>query len=420
MTITIFYSWQSDIPNNLNRNFIELALEKAITRLGQDMEIQAALRDEAMEIDKDTKGIPGTPPIVDVIFNKISKCGVFVPDLTFVGKSINDRLLPNPNVLIEYGWALRELSYSRIIAVMNSAFGEPTDANMPFDMRHLRRPITYHLEETAGKDERAKIKESLVKDLYFALEAIVKSGILTQSHESQKDFDGMPSTSNPSTFLQTGETFTQGLIIPDTQRLFLRIIPRRPVDSIRSSKFALDLVQTGNLLAMSQRKTSYLFGRNRHGAYSYAEEDGKIINVTQLFKSGELWGIDADAIDKRRLIETSKRNNININFGFFPSVALETIFVRTLSAYLRFAKEILKLSIPLKFIAGATNVLGYKMCAKFEGVNNVCDGEVFEEHITFEGKIEDYSQEPRIILRPFFGKVWEECGLPRPDEEKLS
>ena len=45
MAITIFYSWQSDITIKLNRNFIEDALEKAIKRLGQHIEIQEALRE---------------------------------------------------------------------------------------------------------------------------------------------------------------------------------------------------------------------------------------------------------------------------------------------------------------------------------------------------------------------------------------
>jgi hypothetical protein len=70
MAITIFYSWQSDLPNRLNRTFIEKALEKAIKKLGENMEILEALRDEGIELDKDTKGMAGMPPIVEVIFNK--------------------------------------------------------------------------------------------------------------------------------------------------------------------------------------------------------------------------------------------------------------------------------------------------------------------------------------------------------------
>ena len=76
MASTVFYSWQSDTPAKSNRNFIEDALEKAIKALGRDVEIQEALRDEEIRLDKDTKGVPGIPPIADVIFEKISKCQV--------------------------------------------------------------------------------------------------------------------------------------------------------------------------------------------------------------------------------------------------------------------------------------------------------------------------------------------------------
>ena len=249
MAITIFYSWQSDHPNKLNRTFIEKALGIAIKKLGEDIEIQEALRDE-MEIDKDTKGVPGTPPIVDVIFDKISKCGVFVPDLSFVGKSDQGRLIPNPNVLIEYGWALKALSYSRIIPVMNSAFGEPTNENMPFNMRHLRNPITYRLDKGIGGEKRAKIKENLSNDIYGAMKIIIESGILVQTREAPEEFVGVPFTSNPSTFLQPGETFddysgTKKIDIPKVQHLFLRLIPQIPLDNIRSSKLAMDLAQNG-------------------------------------------------------------------------------------------------------------------------------------------------------------------------------
>ena len=33
---TIFYSWQSDAPNNVNRSFIERALELAVRDLNAD------------------------------------------------------------------------------------------------------------------------------------------------------------------------------------------------------------------------------------------------------------------------------------------------------------------------------------------------------------------------------------------------
>lgn len=120
-------------------------------------------------LDKDTEGVPGIPPIVDVIFEKISDCAIFVPDLTFIGRSSQGRQLPNPNVLIEYGWALRELGYSRIIPIMNTAFGPPTSETLPFDMRHLRFPLTYELAPDAGQEERAVVKKQLVRNIAAAI-----------------------------------------------------------------------------------------------------------------------------------------------------------------------------------------------------------------------------------------------------------
>jgi hypothetical protein len=155
------------------------------------------------------------------------------------------------------------------------------------------------------------------------------------------------------------------------------------------------------------------YERNRYGAYAYVEVNAKATNLTQLFKSGELWGIDSISIDKRRLMEFA-----NVSFGFIPSVAFEKTFVKTLRNYLKFAKETLSVPPPLKFIAGATNVVGYKMGTTQLALNTLI-GNVVEENIIFEGIIDNYSTEPHTILRPFFEHVWEECGLERPDEDIL-
>ena len=86
----------------------ERALERAVGKIGEDTKLEEAVRD--LEVDCDTKGVPGSPPIVDTIFRKIDAATVFVPDLTFVGTRPDGRPSPpNPNVLIEYGWALKSL-----------------------------------------------------------------------------------------------------------------------------------------------------------------------------------------------------------------------------------------------------------------------------------------------------------------------
>ena len=84
--------------------------------------------------------MPGSPPVADTIFRKIEECAIFVPDLTFCGRTDRDRPIPNANVLIEHGWALAKLGRERIVALMNDAYGEPTETSLPFHLRHTRWP----------------------------------------------------------------------------------------------------------------------------------------------------------------------------------------------------------------------------------------------------------------------------------------
>ncbi len=174
MANTIFFSWQVDSETRGGRNLVERALERAAAKIGHDTEIEDAIRE--LTIDRDTKNVPGYPPIVDTIFRKIDAAAVFVPDLTFVGKRADGmRPTPNPNVLIEYGWALKSLGHVRIVPVMNTAYGEPTVEAMPFDMRHLRNPITYECPPDLSDDERHKVREKLSKELESAIRAVLES-----------------------------------------------------------------------------------------------------------------------------------------------------------------------------------------------------------------------------------------------------
>lgn len=101
----IFYSWQSDLPPNLNRNFILSALERACKNLAQDDSIQSAPR-----VDRDTQGVPGAPDIVATILRKIDEADMFVADVSFVGQGlIEPDKMANPNVLVELGYALKAL-----------------------------------------------------------------------------------------------------------------------------------------------------------------------------------------------------------------------------------------------------------------------------------------------------------------------
>lgn len=64
MNVSIFYSWQSDLPGKTNRNFIEDAIKKSLKGINKDNRIIAC-------IDRDTKDELGSPDIRASIFNKL-------------------------------------------------------------------------------------------------------------------------------------------------------------------------------------------------------------------------------------------------------------------------------------------------------------------------------------------------------------
>jgi hypothetical protein len=158
MKKTIFYSWQSDRPNNTNRGFIENALQKAIKTLKKDeLNLEVA-------IDRDIMNSTGSPDIVNTLFEKIDRCQVFVADISFINE--DGKLTPNPNVLLELGYAAKCIGWKNIICVFNKSHGRPEQ--LPFDLR-FRSPLQYEVTVDGPKAEE---KDVLAKKLHDALKAI--------------------------------------------------------------------------------------------------------------------------------------------------------------------------------------------------------------------------------------------------------
>jgi hypothetical protein len=175
--ITVFYAWQSDTPQRFNRYLIRMALEVAARRINEDTTL-----DVELHIDSDTQGVPGQPPITDTILKKIAECDVFAPDLTFVALTDDGKFVPNPNVMVEYGYALCAKSHAAMLAMMNTAFGPPE--NLPFDMGHLRHPIQYYASSTAKNAERRAARKTLAGRIEEALRLTIAAGVEKPSRNS--------------------------------------------------------------------------------------------------------------------------------------------------------------------------------------------------------------------------------------------
>ena len=162
MKRTVFYSWQSDLPNATNRGFIQQALEQAASSIAGDDSI-----DVEPVVDRDTTGVAGSPDIAGTILSKIDAADVFVPDVSLITPKDIVRPCPNPNVLLELGFAIKALEWPRIIMVMNTAFGSASE--LPFDLRG-RRVLQYELPK--GVESKAEPRKLLEAQLRVALRTV--------------------------------------------------------------------------------------------------------------------------------------------------------------------------------------------------------------------------------------------------------
>jgi hypothetical protein len=167
----IFFSWQSDSPNATNRGYIERALEIAIKELAAELTVDAAPR-----LDDAATDLTGAEDIAATILKKIEEAAIFVGDVSIIGNATPRRPTPNPNVLVEVGYALKALGPGRVILVFNEASGRVED--LPFDIRP-RLAMKYRAVETATgtQDEtRASARRELAKKLAAGDEGNPRTG----------------------------------------------------------------------------------------------------------------------------------------------------------------------------------------------------------------------------------------------------
>lgn len=172
----VFYSWQSDLPNAVNRGFIQQALEGAAKAIRNDDSIEVE-----PVIERDTQNVPGAPQIADAIFDKIAASDVFVADVSFIANGKRPRRgsrpCPNPNVLVELGYAAKAIGWDRIVLVMNTHFGRVEQ--LPFDLR-MRRTLGY--EAAPGDSEKSIAR----RDLQGRLESTLREILLRRSRMTAK------------------------------------------------------------------------------------------------------------------------------------------------------------------------------------------------------------------------------------------
>lgn len=162
---TIFYSWQSDAPEEINWKFIEKALREAIEKIKAKNELP-----DVPIVDLGMERVPGSPEIATIMFRKIGRSAIFVGDVSLVGEIKSDppKMIPNGNVSVEMGYAAAYLGWERIICVLNEHYGKAEQ--QPVDTRNRRFPVNYALPPS--RDNEAEVFKGLVNDLRRAIHAV--------------------------------------------------------------------------------------------------------------------------------------------------------------------------------------------------------------------------------------------------------
>ena len=151
----IFYSWQSDLPNNQGRSKILKAIESAIKAIDPKYELV---------IDEATRNESGSVDIVSTILRKIDESNIFIADVTPIFQSVKEdttKIAPNPNVLFELGYATHRLGHERIILLCNKDYLK--EFSLPFDIRNNR--TLYFVSDS----------KELANKLFGAIDIILKN-----------------------------------------------------------------------------------------------------------------------------------------------------------------------------------------------------------------------------------------------------
>ncbi|MET3473066.1 hypothetical protein ABIC78_003615 [Novosphingobium sp. 1529] len=294
MTRTVFWSWQSDHPFRENRGLIREALVLALERISADM-----AEAERPELDHDTKGVPGSPPIVETIFKKIEGAGVFIGDVTPIAQSAAGKYVANPNVLIELGYAKHALGTNRVITVWNIAMASARVEDLPFDMRHRRGPITYELPVGAAPAELKAVRSRLASKFEEAIKACLEAMPLQQSfalpwHPAESDDAGIWEGGRQPLVVSMKHDGSLRLAMAAAPYGYARLLPTvwEAVDG-----FYEVLEKQGNHPVPLGSFSGLDYGRTEGGYIAFRSSEtireiGLTPTATRLFKdTGELWGI---------------------------------------------------------------------------------------------------------------------------------
>jgi hypothetical protein len=409
----VFYAWQSDRLERLNRHLIRFALNLAAKSISDDRAVDIRVR-----IDADTEDVLGHVPVTDTTLKKIAVCDAFVPDLTFVAVTEAGKLVPNPNVMLEYGYAFRAKSHSVMIPVMNTAYGPAEE--LPFDMAHLRHPLQYHLPATATNAERRLARKALTEEFERILRLMIAEAPVPQTtpfQEAQSVASSgffFPRAAAIATFGFPGE---QEYRFEGDKVIYLRLFPKYSDGQPKPGRAGVKVLLHDRRAVNPMSATSG--GIASANDYGWVAIDPRYNNmtqgITQAFPTGELWGINSQVFN----LVAIRRNIVSQEEAAtaFGVISAEKLYTHALENYVSVATSEMKLKPPFVVELGAVGLKGVYMGAphpEFSGGNYY--GPIREASLVRRYDLLDTQRAALFdILRQFFDELYDVAECSRSD-----
>ncbi|MCA9521063.1 MAG: hypothetical protein KC609_08825 [Myxococcales bacterium] len=163
MRVRVFYSWQANRPIATNRAFIREVIDTiGLGAAERSLDVEACL--ERGEGNGPEREIPAS------IFARVESVDLVLADVTCAIEDATERrCAPNPNVLLELGYAAKCHGWDRVVCVANLAHGGVE--RLPFDLCH-RRILGFDLPPDASAERIANERARLRRCIRAAFAAI--------------------------------------------------------------------------------------------------------------------------------------------------------------------------------------------------------------------------------------------------------
>lgn len=399
----VFYSWQSDTPYEIGKNFIRRAIDQAVDLLSDELNLEEA---ERPLVDQDTQGKIGSPIIAETIFEKLREADVVIVDVTMTGSTESGKKTINSNVAYELGFAHGVSGHEVMVKVMNGHYGNVEE--LPFDLRHRRGPITYNLSPDCSNEERRNERSKLAKTLSEILAEYLRVG------SKKKPIERTPFTINPASYWEQdeklirearfGQTEVDLTYSSDQPLIFMRFSPMVQLPPLTGKELAdYDVTRVAPLIGAG---ISTSWKRNRYGTICYSSDDhATLLATTQVMKNREIWGVDAALF--------RDKSDRGYDFNFLPTQGFEQGIRRSFREYIAAAK---KLGYGRGAIveAGMVNVDGARLAMSSNYLERFW-GPIYENSFFIQVTIDmDENDTIENAVTAIFERVFDAAGHERP------